>query len=152
MSQTQNPDLPSKQKQQVPLEKPDSLTDPIFDISDIAPSPSKTYYQLCVYPYQPQSKDAKKNRPPRGEPEQKKLFLNRDRIKEGCVVVRDWPMKRLSQHWKRDGLVNPSEQIITFDEFIGGEMDTHLISIFGREKYLKCVKVVEGQILVRDLK
>jgi hypothetical protein len=55
---------------------------PIMDFTDEAPAPSQTYYNLCVYPFQ---KIVKKQRL---QNEDKKLVLNRDKMKAGCVVLR----------------------------------------------------------------
>jgi hypothetical protein len=59
---------------------------PLLEFQELAPSPSQTYYHIAIYPYQPSSSERRDRR--------KEQPLNRDSIKQGCVVLRDWPRKR----------------------------------------------------------
>jgi hypothetical protein len=68
-------------------------------------------------------------------------------MKAGCIVLRDWPRKRMSQVWRRGGLVNPSEKIISFQDFCDGELNSQLITIFGQEKYNEILQLAKQELL-----
>lgn len=116
---------------------------PVLDFQEEAPSPSQTMYQICVYPWKPAVRNRAKSRTPSITG---KSVLNRDKMKYGCVVLRDWPRKRYSQAWTRGGAVNPSERVIAFDEFLDGEMDSQLISIFGQNRYNQIKDAVNKEL------
>ena len=73
-------------------------------------------------------------------------MYNRDKMKAGCVVLRDWPKKRMSQVWRRGGLVNPGERIISFQDFCDGELNSQLIAVFGQEKYNEILEIVKEEL------
>jgi hypothetical protein len=139
-SVAQNPPLPTK-----PQEKKDSNElKPVIEFQELAPSPNATYFHLAVYPYKP-TRIARKPSVKRQKPDEKSLILKRDQMKQGCVVVRDWPRKRMSQVWTRDSMVNPNETTISFQEFIDGELDSQLISVFGKNRYNQVLEVVKQE-------
>jgi hypothetical protein len=139
---TQAPPLPNKSLE-IGNQKESSLKT-IIDFQELAPSPSQTFYQLVVYPFQPPSKVRSKSRRP--DEEEGKIALNFDKIRLGCVVLRDWPRKRMSQNWRRGGLVNPGEKIISFSDFCDGEYNTVLISIFGCQKYDQALAAAKEEL------
>ncbi|TPX61202.1 hypothetical protein PhCBS80983_g01294 [Powellomyces hirtus] len=50
-------------------------------------------------------------------------------LSDGHVVVRDWPRKRFSTKWTRDGEINPGEKKVPFDEM--AEWEERIRTIFG---------------------
>ncbi|KAJ3328760.1 hypothetical protein HDU91_004034 [Kappamyces sp. JEL0680] len=109
----------------------------VVDFQELAPAPSQTYYQVAVYPFNPVSR--RERRISRNAQDQDAVALNRESIRGGCVVVRDWPRKR-------DGAVNPGERVVSFKDFLEGEMDSTLIHIFGRDRYDQLFQAVKKEM------
>ncbi|KAI8892219.1 hypothetical protein BC833DRAFT_612369 [Globomyces pollinis-pini] len=128
-----------------------SVVRPILEYQELAPSPSQTFYQIAVYPWQPsrpRTRSQKSN-------QDSNVQLNRDIQKSGCVMLRDWPRKRHSQQWRRDGMINPGlscrfvmlgEMIIKFEDFVDGEQKLHLITVFGQDRYQCLIDAVRGEL------
>jgi hypothetical protein len=55
----------------------------------------------------------------------------------------------MSQNWSREGIANPNERVISFDDFVNGESDSLLIAVFGKIKYNQCMDAVKEQIQLR---
>ena len=68
------------------------------------------------------------------------------RTAAGQVILRDWPRKRLSQNWTRGGAVNPSQRIVSFDEFADGELRDELKYIFGEKTYTEALQTVKNEL------
>jgi hypothetical protein len=52
----------------------------------------------------------------------------------------------MSQVWRRGGLVNPSEKIISYKDFCEGELNSQIISIFGQERYDALLVAVKREL------
>ncbi|KAJ3275395.1 hypothetical protein HDV01_000687 [Terramyces sp. JEL0728] len=143
------PALPSKKSLQELIPEHYSSLKPVVDFQEMAPSPNQTFYQLVVYPFQAVAR-SRRNSKKKDEEDQPRVELNRDRALKGCVILRDWPRKRMSQHWRRDGMVNPSERVISFDDFVDGEMDAALITVFGQDRYDQTKEAVKKEIEKRN--
>jgi hypothetical protein len=134
------PPLPQQSKQDFV-----EATKAILEFQEIAPSPSQTLYHISVCPSTvTRTKSKRQNN-------EEKVSI-RDRMKTGCVILRDWPRKRMSQAWRRGGLVNPSEKVITFQDFYDGELKSNLVSIFGQDKYNEILEVVKIEITKENRK
>ncbi|KAJ3258294.1 hypothetical protein HK103_003775 [Boothiomyces macroporosus] len=143
------PALPSKKTMQELVPEQYHSLRPVIDFQELAPSPNQTFYQLVVYPFQAVAK-SRRNSKKKDEEDQPRAELNRDKALKGCVILRDWPRKRMSQQWRRDGMVNPGERVISFDDFVDGEMDAQLITVFGQERYDQALQAVKKEIEKRN--
>ncbi|KAI8924919.1 hypothetical protein BC831DRAFT_463144 [Entophlyctis helioformis] len=133
---------------------------PILEIQQMAPAPGQTFFQLSVMPVDPRLDDkesaghvAKK----RGRTaSNSKRTATTDaantslRMRQGCVILRDWPRKRMSQTWSRSGMLNPSQKIISFQEFLDGELRDEITYIFGEEQYKNVLKSVKKAVYSED--
>lgn len=157
---------------------------PLLDFQDMAPSPSQSFYQIALYPYSKSEKRRERrtsrasstNSSPIKSPLHRELpELNHEKLQRGCVIVREWPRKRLvftikecsvwylytlsnsplsfqsfsfrfSQGWTREGALNPSEIVLEFEDFAQGEMASHLTSIFGVDRYNQLVAAAKEEI------
>ena len=126
---------------------------PIYEAQAMAPAPSQTYYHLALYPIcnnvpHPisscnSSSVPKKKGTCSTDPDYEK-HINEMKL-SGCMVLQDWPRKRLSQNWTRGGLINPSQKIYSFKEIMDGELEEQIIFIFGKEVYRKILKLIKNE-------
>nr|KAJ3423034.1 hypothetical protein HK105_004020 [Polyrhizophydium stewartii] len=131
----------------------------ITSCNQMAPAPSQTFYHFVVLPADPRfatsagagsggDVDAalSPNRAREGSVTKKRVrtpsnskrldpSANFARMREGCVVLRDWPRKRMSQSWSRSGMLNPGQKIVSFQDFLDGELKDELTYLFGEMKY-----------------
>ena len=53
---------------------------------------------------------------------------------------------RFSQGWTREGALNPSEIVLELEDFVGGEMASHITSIFGANRYNQLVTAAQLEV------
>ncbi|KAL2919716.1 hypothetical protein HK105_200630 [Polyrhizophydium stewartii] len=147
---------------------------PLFELQQMAPAPSQTFYHFVVLPADPRfatsagagsggDVDAalSPNRAREGSVTKKRVrtpsnskrldpSANFARMREGCVVLRDWPRKRMSQSWSRSGMLNPGQKIVSFQDFLDGELKDELTYLFGEMKYRQAVKAVKQHVFGSD--
>ncbi|KAH6568965.1 hypothetical protein BASA62_005159 [Batrachochytrium salamandrivorans] len=134
----------------------------ILDIQKFAPAPSQTLYQLVVLPKStlPLSANVEStayhkwgSSPSVGMSSLTALEHSKNKDIAlaatsapcyGRVVLRDWPRRRMSQSWSRNGMLNPSEKVLSYKEFLDGDLKDELIHIFGQEQYQNIVQTVQG--------
>ncbi len=58
------------------------------------------------------------------------------------VILSDWPRKRFSQKWTREGAVNPSTKTVTHAAFLDGELKDDIKTIFGSEVLVNIIDLI----------
>lgn len=60
------------------------------------------------------------------------------------VILRTWPKRRLSQTWTRDGNLNPTNDKLSHDEFLKGELQDQVKHLFGAETLDKIIGIINS--------
>ncbi|KAJ3034244.1 hypothetical protein HDV00_005237, partial [Rhizophlyctis rosea] len=129
----------------------------IFETQQIAPAPGQTWFQLAVLEGRGASGGGSGGEEGNGEEgeggkeggeERERPKSSKPDPRNGVVVLRDWPKKRFSQKWTRNG-PNPGERRMTYEEFLQGELEERLVYIFGRDTYDAAVRAVQQVIADR---
>lgn len=98
---------------------------PLLSFEALAPSPSQVYYQVLLIPFMP---------------------VKPNQQQPGRLILRDWPRKRQSQNWSRNGALNPGERVVTFEEFINGDIDSIVQTVFGNDKFEELRRLTKIEI------
>ncbi|KAJ3049319.1 hypothetical protein HK097_009685 [Rhizophlyctis rosea] len=140
--------LESESQTEAPTNHPQGNV--IFETQQIAPAPGQTWFQLAVLEGRGRSagdgggegelegEEGHEIRPRSGKPDPT----------DGIVVLRDWPKKRFSQKWTRNG-PNPGERRMKYEDFLQGELEERLVYIFGRDVYDTAIRAVQHVIAER---